>query len=226
MKIVLLPGLDGTGELFEPFVNSLPGNLKIQIISYKRHSKQSYKELVDFVITQLPNEEFILIAESFSGPIAYQVALSKPCFLKSLILVATFLENPRPVLLYLFNLLPISRILRMPIPTLLIKIFFLGNTAKKDTIDMFKNTIKSVSPSVISFRLQEISKLQNKYQSSDIKVIYIQATNDKLIPNGCLKGVQKVFKNISVQRIIGPHFILQANPKMCAEVIIREVYGT
>lgn len=223
MKIVLLPGLDGTGNLFEPFVNALPKNIETQIISYETDIKQSYKELVEFVATELPSEEFILVAESFSGPIAYQIALLKPDFLKSLILVATFLENPHPILLNLFNFFPSSLMLSMPIPNTLIKIFFLGDSAKKETIDLFKRSIKSVSSNVLSFRLKEILKLRKSNQSCGIKTIYIQATNDRLVPDRCLEALQKTFQNINVKRVVGPHFILQANPQSCVEILIQEL---
>lgn len=223
MKIVLLPGLDGTGNLFEPFVNALPKTIETQVISYETDIKQSYKELVEFVATKLPNEEFILVAESFSGPIAYEIALLKPDFLKSLILVATFLENPHPVLLNLLNFLPSSLILSMPIPNSLIKVFFLGSSAKKETIDLFIRSIKRVSPNVISFRLREILQLQKSNKPCDIKTIYIQATNDSLVPDRCFEAVQKVFQSINVKRVVGPHFILQANPQPCAEILMQEV---
>jgi len=223
MKIVLLPGLDGTGDLFAPFVNALPKNIETQIISYDTDIKQSYKELVEYVVTELPNEEFILVAESFSGPIAYQIALLKPNFLKSLILVATFLENPHPILLHLVNFLPSSLMLSMPIPNSLIKIFFLGAFAKKETIDLFKMVIKRVSPDVFSFRLREISELQESNQSCNIKTIYIQAANDRLVPDRCFEALQRVFQNINVKRVDGPHFILQANPQACVDILIQAV---
>lgn len=51
-SIILLPGLDGTGVLFKP--------------------------LVGFVLDRLPDSEFVLLGESFSGPIALRVAARKP----------------------------------------------------------------------------------------------------------------------------------------------------
>ena len=34
MKLVLLPGLDGTGKLFEPLVKVLSDSIDMQIITY------------------------------------------------------------------------------------------------------------------------------------------------------------------------------------------------
>ena len=77
MKIILLPGLDGTGHLFEPFVHALPTEVEASVISYPADSALSYTELVDFVSHKLPKEDFFLLGESFSGPIVYQLALPK-----------------------------------------------------------------------------------------------------------------------------------------------------
>ena len=219
MKVVLLPGLDGTGELFEPLIEMLPKSIKVQTISYDLNKKQSYSELIKYVILNLPQENFILLAESFSGPIAYQVALSKPKQLKSLIVVATFLENPRP---FLLKFLP-TRVLDLTIPILLIKLFFLGFSTKIEIINLFKIAIKKVPPSVIAFRLDEITKLKLAQKKLDIKTTYIQASNDKLVPSKSLKNWQNICSEISVFKVSGEHFILQSNPVKCAEIVRNEV---
>lgn len=220
MKLVLLPGLDGTGDLFKPFTEVLPSSIIVQVINYDLKNKQSYNDLVNYVISSLPKEDFILLAESFSGPIAYQIALRKPRQLKSLILVATFLENPRPLLL---KFIPNSRIFSLPIPTLIIKLFFLGFSAKTEIIDLFKTTIKKVSPNVIVYRLKEIAQLETFNKSFELRTIYIQASNDKLIPNKSLRSWQKICKNFNVFQVNGNHFILQASPIRCAEIITEEM---
>ena len=49
MRLVLLPGLDGTGELFHPFLKALPSRLTSQVVSYPTEQCLTYKELVPFV---------------------------------------------------------------------------------------------------------------------------------------------------------------------------------
>ncbi len=69
--VVLLPGMDGTGELFAPFLSSLAGICSVQVIRYPRDADLTYAELQQYVMNQLPvSEPITLIAESFSGPIA------------------------------------------------------------------------------------------------------------------------------------------------------------
>ena len=84
MKLILLPGLDGTGNLFEPFVAHLPEEFPATIISYPTDQKLNYEQLKNLVIRQLPNDEpFALIAESFSGAIAVLIATEAPPNLKT-----------------------------------------------------------------------------------------------------------------------------------------------
>lgn len=220
MKLVLLPGLDGTGKLFAPLIEALPDSIDIQVITYPLNKEQTYNELIEYVKLNLPTEDFILLAESFSGPIAYQIALSKPKQLKSLILVATFLENPRPILL---KFIPNSRVFALPIPTIISKVFFLGFSVKDRIIELFNEVIKTVSPNVIAYRLKEITQLQPVSQKVNLKTTYIQASNDKLVPSKSLKDWQKVCDEIDVSKVKGEHFILQTNPIRCAEVVTEVV---
>jgi len=222
MKIVLLPGLDGTGILFKPFIEALPNEIGVLVISYPPNLKKSYEELIEVVINQLPEEKFILVGESFSGYIAYQIALRKPKHLRSVVFVATFLESPRPFLLGLSSWLPRSLLLSVPIPNYIAKTFLLGLAANKKNIGLLNQSLKEVSPSVLSYRLQEIAKLRISHQLCEIQATYIQATDDKLVPKKCLESFKKVFNNISTFQIEGSHFILQVNPLACAKVIINE----
>lgn len=222
MKIVLLPGLDGTGDLFKPFIEALPNELDPLVISYPSNTKLSYQQLTELVISQLPAEKFILVGESFSGYIVHQVALRKPKNLKSVIFVAAFLESPRPFLLGLSSWLPRSLLLSMPIPSYVVETFLLGLEANKNMVDLLKKSIEKVSPNILSYRLKEIARLRNNHQSCEIKATYIQATDDKLVPKRCVESFINTFNNISVIQIEGPHFILQINPLACAEVVVIE----
>ena len=219
MKIILLPGLDGTGDLFEPLIEKLPGKFDIQIISYDTKKEQSYDDLTQSVLEQLPKEAFIIIAESFSGPIAYQIALQHPNHLKSIIFVATFLENPRIILLKILNILPLKFLFALPIPTSIIKTFLLGKEIDEKAILLFKNTFKKLDPKIISFRLQEIANLPKIEKKLNLNITYIQATKDKLVPDLSIKKFKKAFKNVDVYKIAAPHLVLQAKPQYCTKII-------
>lgn len=52
LKLVLLPGLDGTGLLFKPFVSALPSSAETLIITYPPDEKLSYKKLTEHVLAK------------------------------------------------------------------------------------------------------------------------------------------------------------------------------
>jgi len=222
MKVVLLPGLDGTGILFQPLIEALPQNIETLIISYPKFKKQNYGELVSYVTVQLPEEDYILVGESFSGNIAYQIALSSPKHLKSIIFVASFLSNPRPLLLSLVNLFPTKILFSVPPPKFIIKNFLLGSSAKYNVTQLFLEVLKQVSPEVLSFRLEKIQKLQLGFQVCGVTTTYIQATNDYLVPQKSVKNFKKLFTSLSVVKVIGSHFVLQSKPVECAKIIEKQ----
>ena len=61
MRFLLLPGMDGTGDLFEPFLSVLPAGVEATVISYPRDRKLSYEQLEESVWEKLPSEPFVIV---------------------------------------------------------------------------------------------------------------------------------------------------------------------
>ncbi len=70
-KIIFLPGIDGTGISFEPLGQVLPKDADVKIIRYPPDELLDFEETVLYVKKQIQNYQdgFIVIAESFSGPV-------------------------------------------------------------------------------------------------------------------------------------------------------------
>ena len=66
--LTLLPGFDGTGELFGPLQAALGNDVVANAIRYE--AEHSFEDYVDSVARILPRENAVLVAESFSGPVA------------------------------------------------------------------------------------------------------------------------------------------------------------
>jgi pimeloyl-[acyl-carrier protein] methyl ester esterase len=108
LTLVLLPGMDGTDRLFAPLIEALGPDVRVQVIRYATTSTAGYRELTDFVRQALPAKgEYVLLGESFSGPIAVSIAAQAPPGLKALVLCCTFVSNPRPGLAPFRPLLPL-----------------------------------------------------------------------------------------------------------------------
>jgi len=194
-RIILLPGLDGTGTLFKPLLEEIHNQRSIEIIRYPVNEALTYNELTSLVEEVIKNKSSIyLIAESFSGPIALKLLNNHKNKIKGIILVASFITTPRKYLLNISKLLPMEYLLKSNIPDFLIKRYCLGNEIDQEMINDFKKAIISVKPNVLIKRLKELSKL-NKYDYSHIisqNIYYIQASKDKLVPNDCLKELSSI----------------------------------
>ena len=95
MRIVLLPGLDGTGKLYRWFVDKAPAGFGFSVVEYPSHRQLSYPEYAEFVLEEhAPSAPFFLVAESFSGPVAVLTAAKRPEALVGVVLCNTFVVPP------------------------------------------------------------------------------------------------------------------------------------
>jgi len=77
--LVLLPGLDGTGDFFAPLVAALGDRIPTCIVRYPLAGATDYPTCMAIARTALPTERpYILLGESFSGPIAVCLAAGAP----------------------------------------------------------------------------------------------------------------------------------------------------
>lgn len=114
--LVLLPGMDGTGELFAPFIAALGGEFDVRVVRYPGDHRGGYEELEAIARSAIPEDRpYVLLAESFSGPIAISIAASGPKQLRGLVLCCTFARNPRPALASLKALLGVTPMKALPV---------------------------------------------------------------------------------------------------------------
>lgn len=98
-KLVLLPGLDGTGGLFAPFIDAVSSKFDVQVVHYPKEQVIGYKDLVNLAHDALPKDDsYFVLGESFSGPIAIALATDVPLLMRGMIRCCTFARNPRPIL--------------------------------------------------------------------------------------------------------------------------------
>lgn len=226
MKIVLLPGLDGTGCLFAPLLESVKSyDNKTLVISLPQRGSQDYLTLADFVITKLPSEEFILIAESFSGPIASILAQKNITHLRGIVFVATFLSTPSPHLISLAKIFPVKLLNQLPGAGYFQRALFLGKKAKPELLNMFQLSLKKTPSSILKARMQTLQSLELKKHESQLPAIYLLPTSDKLVNSTKVHEFQECFKKLVIEKVDGPHFILQAEPEKSAIIILNFVRG-
>ena len=149
-KLVVLPGMDGTGKLLGPFVESLGPRVDVQLFDYPTDVIQTYEEIIHNVEAALPHngENFVILGESFAGPITLALAQKGLPGLKGLILVVSFAKTPRHPLLPLTRALPMPTLLSMPVPRRFARRMMLGGNAPEGTLDKLLEVFYMISPEV------------------------------------------------------------------------------
>lgn len=218
--LVLLPGLDGTGLVFEPLLGYLPGEIVPQVVRYPCDRPLSLQEHIDFARKELPRDRpFVLLAESFSGPVGVQLLAAPPENLLGVIFVATFVRSPSPLLLKLGRYFP-PRLLRSLFSTTLLSRFFCLGRAPVESVALFRRALQSASLSVMARRLRILAELPPPPATTFARpCLYLQADHDRLVPPAAAKDLQGSLPQLQVKRLAGPHIILLARPEAGARVI-------
>jgi pimeloyl-ACP methyl ester carboxylesterase len=216
MRLVLIPGLDGTGDLFASFVVAF-GGVDTQIISYPPDRSMNYAEHEAHVRERLPNDgDYMLLAESFSGPVGIAIAASAPAGLKGLILCCSFASNPVPVFGPLGGL--ISMFPAMKIPPALMAPFLYGGHGTPALRRAHAQAMAKVSATTLRARVSAIlaadcSALLSRVQ---VPMLYMQANADRLVPRSALRKIERIRPDIQVVEFDAPHFLLQTQPELAA----------
>ena len=221
--IVFIPGIDGTGILFEPLEKLLPHDVNVKVIQYPADRLLSFEENLQCVRQQVqPDQEAVVIAESFSGPVAVALVGSGQLKATCLILSATFARSPRPLLLNILSCLPMELLLKLPLPRFLLKPIIAGGEQPVDVFEDMLQRIRAMVPAkVFAHRLMVVNQTDVREWLSKLTVpcLYIQATADRAVPPSALFDFIEAVADLRVARIPGPHFILQAQPQQSLAAI-------
>jgi pimeloyl-[acyl-carrier protein] methyl ester esterase len=212
-KLVLLPGMDGTGELFADFVEALPHTFDIATVHYPPDKFLSYSKLKDLVKSATPiAEPFVLVAESFSTPLAIQFAAANPPNLKGLVICAGFVTSPvhgwSPFVCSF--LAPI--LFTFKLPKFAANLFLVGSNAPPSLLAALRASVSLVQPKVLSARVKAVFACDVRAELGQVSVpiLYIQAEQDRLVSASCLDEIRRIKPKVTVASVAGPH--LSVNP--------------
>ena len=217
VTLVLLPGMDGTGELFSPFVSELSSDFDVKVLRYPPTVGMGYAELESFARAALPVDgPFVLLGESFSGPIAISWAASRPLQLKGLVLCCTFTRNPLPLfaaLRPLIGAVPVSAI-----PVGVMARLLLGSFSTAALRAAFAQAVGQVSPNAFRARLRSVLSVDVSRQlcATVVPTMYLRAIHDRVVPATASRLISQLKPSTRVVAIDGPHFLLQAAPAEAA----------
>jgi pimeloyl-[acyl-carrier protein] methyl ester esterase len=220
--LVLLPGLDGTGKLFANFVRALGPRVESRVVGYSPDEPLGYEELELQVRAALPRDRpYMLLGESFSGPIAIRIAACAPERLLGVILCGTFASNPYPWLAWtrpLAFLLPIKslpRWIRAPL--------MWGSKNPRRAPASAERAIASVAGGVVRRRIAAILTVDavECLERIAIPTLIMFARRDGVVPIAATRSLIERLPRATVADIDGPHLLLQACPEECAAVVLK-----
>ena len=220
VTLVLLPGMDGTGVLFEPFVAALGEAFSVVSVSYPPSGgSQTYAELQHVAARALSAEgRVVLLGESFSGPIAISLAAANPGRVAGVVLCCTFVRNPRPGLKWLSGLASVPA----PLPPLpLVSAMLFGRLATPSLRKLMREALARVRPAVLRARLRAVISVDVRVQAQALKVpvLYLRATRDRLIPPAASTEAAQHCRGMKILSFDAPHCLLQTVPAEAARVV-------
>jgi pimeloyl-ACP methyl ester carboxylesterase len=221
IRALILPGMDGTGELLTEFATALAPELVAKIVSYPKDAPLDYAALTALVAESLPREgSFVLIAESFSGPITIELAARKPEGLIGLVLCASFARAPRSRMLRLFDAM--QRILpakNMPIGPAMP--WLMGRWSTREWARRVRDAVRGVSAETMRARLRAVADVDVTAMIAqiDCPLLYLKGSHDRLVGDAGWLAIRERSRNAVCIEIEGPHFLLQAKPEECAAAI-------
>jgi pimeloyl-[acyl-carrier protein] methyl ester esterase len=224
--IVLLPGMDGSGTLFAEFIAALPRSTKAVVVAYPPDQALGYEELEAIARKKLPTGPFVLLGESFSGPVALALAAGDPPGLRGVVLVCSFARYPlrAPGLLR-------ALVARLPVwrtPAYLAGIVLLGRDLPQPHLRRLSAAMTAVTPEAWRARLRAVLTVDLSGRLSAVKVplLYLMAKSDRLVPRSAWELIRKSLPSAQHVELDGPHFLLQAKAVESAahvEAFAREI---
>lgn len=224
--LVMLPGMDGTGDLFEPFLEALPASLRPVVVRYPVERWLDDEELLDHGRRALPvDEPFVLLGESFSGPVALTLAAERPSGLQGVVLAASFARYPTRALSVFSGLagwMPVKAL-----PKGVMSLPLLGGFATPSLAESLQRAVRRVSPAVMAARTRQVLAFDAReaIERIDVPLLCLRATRDRVVAASAAKEICRRSHRCEIVDIEAPHMLLQCAPSRAAETVGGFVAG-
>jgi pimeloyl-[acyl-carrier protein] methyl ester esterase len=221
--LYILPGLDGTTRMLNDFMAAArPSFATVKAIAYPTDVVLGYRELEALARAALPRDTpFVLIGESFSGPIAISIAADPPLNLIGLVLSTTFARAPVPMLA---PFAPLTRFApTRTLPTAVLSAVLLGRWSTPALRQTLRDALDEVAPAVQRSRAAAAMRIDVSDRLAHIAVptLSLKANHDRLLRTGASRQLMAGIANARQVALDGPHLLLQTRTDRCAGEIAR-----
>lgn len=219
-RILLLPGMDGTDALFRPFVTGCPPEVTVQTVEYDRVDAASYEALCEHVAAILPEEDFVLLGWSFSGPLALKLAARGLPRLRGVILVTSFAWRPvrylpawtklfaRPSLFTLYPLASMAQALLYGYATPELKAL---------QTEAFGRTTSRILAARARMLLEVDAR--DELRACPVPILCLRASHDRVIHRSHAQTILAEAPKATLVDVPGPHLCLATHPREAWDAI-------
>ena len=222
-RVVLLPGLDGTGTLFEDFVRARPPGVRLEVVPLPAE-RLTHAQLAERIAPTLRlDAHTLLLAESFSGPLAVMLAAREA--VAALVLCNSFVVPPRAPLL---RILAREIFFRAPPPASVVRRLLVGPHASDALVACVRAVIASVPPALLAARLRAVLSVNvaGTLARCTAPIVYLRGDDDRLVPEASVSALLAAAPTpVKLVRLSGPHLLLQASPEAAWRAIRDVVIG-
>ena len=189
----------------------------------------TYQELLPLVLKELPPDgPFVLLGESFSGPLAIMAAASRPPGLAGVVLSASFVSNPHPYIPGFMAHLVRPELFRLYPVVAQIKVL-LGGHSSPQVRALIRAALARVSPEVFAARVRQVVQVDVAALLPGVAaatpMLYLRARNDHVVPAANFRTIQKLAPSVREITIPGPHMLLQSSADIAAQVLCDYLRG-
>lgn len=181
----------------------------------------TYSELCYSLKDELPNTPYVLLGESFGGPLAMMLSRHADENLKGIIFCASFVKNPQVLAEKLIRPFLKPKHLQKKTPAWHIKTMLTNGVTDNALIHNIQMATAELSREVYFYRLREIADVDvtDILECCELPILYMRATRDRMVYESSMKLVEKHAKTLTVEKFDAPHMLLQTLPKQAANSI-------
>ena len=223
ITLVLLPGMHGSGHLFAPLLRELPDHIRTLVLSYPPDLPLDYPGHLDIVMAALPADEpFVLLGESFSGPLALMAAARHPKGICGVILCAGFATWPLPFAPSVAGLIVSFGVFRLKSTRLFLRLL-LGRNATDELKGLFSEALAHTKPEVLATRARAVMGVdcREELRQCPMPLLAMVADHDRIVTEKCTGLMHSIRPDAEIVHFNTPHLILQCAPVTAAGHIGR-----
>lgn len=223
-EIVLLPGLDGTGDLFDRLVPQLQPSLEVKVVRYPQDASLGYGGYTEIVRREVGSGQVFLLGESFSGPVAVRVASQLRKQVRGVVLAATFVKNPWPRWL----IRRAARVDPQTTPPHIRNAILMGQYGDAELEAKVDEIVRTLPRAVRTARLRAIADVdvRSEFQKLSCPVLVLHGRSDWLVRKSLIQSAVCDKGRARMIIIPGAHMLLQTRAAEAAAEIIHFVRST